>query len=287
MPIREQFESALAKIEKNGSGATGDLHSLMSQQPHEFRSLALGWLTNGGGDAGARALLSLLHQRGFLVEMLVNARAIPLRQTLWAAELAGKVVEDLDVGVAQVLTAGNANEAKRALQILYEIPVSSRALPALSAALGNDDPRVRAGLARLIGGVCRDPESLRPLLNDADPRVRANAIEALWGVDGPSVRQTLQQALQDSASRVAANAALGLFKLGDPVGVQGLCELLSSSNRGHQISAIWAMKQTGDPRFLQALENLPPAATSAVRQRAAEAATSIRSGASPNNGKGS
>jgi HEAT repeat protein len=167
-------------------------------------------------------------------------------------------------------------QAARALQVLQHVPLTSRVVPGLAAALRNPNARIRSLVAKLLGRLCADPAAINMLLQDRDPRVRANTVEGFWGSNHPVALNVMRKCLRDTDNRVAANAVVGLCKIGESDGIEALRILSSHADHRHRISAVWGIAQIADPALLPALEALAEDRISKVREAARAALARLR-----------
>jgi hypothetical protein len=202
-----------------------------------------------------------------------------------AVALAGRIRplhSGLDQGLLRALQPGSGNDecpAERALRVLEIIEQSTegpRLQPLLARLLRHRDPRVRSKSTLISGRLVRRADWLEQRLSEPDSRVRANAVEALWGDESPTVLDLFRVAAGDKHHRVAGNAVVGLHRAGALPAVQIVQSLAAHSDPMFRASAAFAMGQTGDPRFLRLLERMAMNDKGPPRQNALRAMVRLK-----------
>jgi HEAT repeat protein len=202
-----------------------------------------------------------------------------------ALEAARRMVSDDPSADTRLLRALNiallANDLdlpalERLLELLSEVSPPERLYPALRAALGHTDARVRSKAALVLGRKVENPLILEQLARDDDARVRANTVQALWGRDNPEIRALFGVALGDLHHRVAANAAYGLF-LADPAGhAVRLVRFIRHPHPRFRRAGAWILRKIGDPAGLRLLQPLVTDKNAEVRTSAFTALVALR-----------
>jgi HEAT repeat protein len=139
--------------------------------------------------------------------------------------------------------------------------LAREALPALVAALNDDDAKVREAAAQAIGQM--GPESLPTLagmLNHSDKYVRRHAVWAL-GKLGPIARSVLKDlcdSLRDADPRTASGAAQALGQMGSDAAeaVPALAEAMRGTNIVLCRLAAKALSQIGAPALSTLIAHL-------------------------------
>jgi hypothetical protein len=280
MQLQQKLQQLLDHLDAGAPPKHDELRALLSRHPLEFRTWAVAWICNGGRGPRAHHLLRLLHEKDLLRSLLVNPGAMPLRHAVRVAKLAQHSISNLDWIVAATIREGTVTQAARALQVLQHVPLTSRVVPGLAAALRNPNAKIRSLVSKLLGRLCANPAAIHALLQDSDSRVRANTVEGFWGSSHPVALDVMRLCLRDPDNRVVANAAVGLCKIGESDGVEALRILSSHPDHRHRISAVWGIVQVADPTLLPALEALAEDRISRVREAARAALAQLRNPAS-------
>ncbi len=126
------------------------------------------------------------------------------------------------------------------------------AVRCLLASLSDENPRLRAEAARMLGRI-KDRTAGVPvvgLLKDPDPNVREAAAEAIGHVSDAASLATLVQLLEEEAHRDTAAAVLGRLK--DPGALEPLVATLKSQDPTARQMAAVALEQLADPRSVDA-----------------------------------
>ena len=134
-------------------------------------------------------------------------------------------------------------------ELLKRGPEAARAL---IAALPDENPRLRAEAAHMLGRI-RDPIAgvpLVPLFMDPEPAVREAATEAFRHVADETALAALVRLLEDPAHRDAAAAVL--VRLKDPGALGPLVAMLKSQDPTARLMAAEALDQLADPRSADA-----------------------------------
>ncbi len=270
----------LDQVEHNPALARKSLRTAWEQTTaEEFRVAAVPLLRTGEGP-GQRFLVSFLMQNDSLEKRLIDHTAFTREEALTVARAAHRVEPSLDVKLAMHL-AGRAVEderdAGRILEILEAISQPANLLPLMGSIMQHPHARVRSKAALLMGKGNRNAAWLRQQLSEPDDRVRANAVEALWGLDGEEASQVFLAAAHDRNQRTAINGILGLYLCGRTESLALLAEAAQHSSGAFRASAAWGMGRTQDPRFLPVLTRLVRDTEALVRSNALKAVGKIRS----------
>jgi hypothetical protein len=211
--------------------------------------------------AQTRYLVALLNSHGHLLALLRDLDRMDHEAAIATARLAHKLDPGFERMLARLLL-----EAQRGLRNEYEPGFLLNLLESASGGLGilpslgqlrnSEDPRVRSSMALMLGKSSRAQDWFRVLRGDPDPRVRANAIESLWGQQGPFAAACFESGAQDSHQRVVANSWLGLYLQGDAGAVAGLAAMARHEDPQFRIAGSWAMGRSQDPRFLPLLRDM-------------------------------
>lgn len=130
--------------------------------------------------------------------------------------------------------------------------LAREALPDLTAALNDSDPRVREGAAQAIGQLGRDaiPVLVR-MLSHSDKYIRRNAVWGLGklGSQAKSVLFDLCRSLKDEDARTASGAAQAIGNMGEDAtsAVPNLAEAMRGTNIVLCRLAAKALSQIGKP----------------------------------------
>lgn len=171
------------------------------------------------------------------------------------------------------LRAKDVNLRRQAAEELSRLR-DQRAATALIVGLNDDDPSVRAGVARALG-LMRSRDAAKDLSRVAtsDPvaSVRQSAIVALGFISDPGTVPQLVKALKDNSDEVRLAAAQTLGTLRSKEAIAPLEELLKDSNASLRRVAVSSLGQIGDvatTKSLAALLNDSDPSTRALTCRA-------------------
>lgn len=127
-------------------------------------------------------------------------------------------------------------------------------VPALTEALSDREPEVRAAAAEALGKIGQASVTALPqiflLVRDPDPTARLKAVEALPNIArDTSIVDPLVVALSDSAPEVrrAAAAALGALGTSTTKSITALAQALKDSSAAVRAAAALALAQIGPP----------------------------------------
>lgn len=238
-----------------------EMRLLLERDRKDFLADALLQLQSEHLSPGQEYVLTLLGAQDLLIPRLCDPD-LPLADAIRLAKrIAAKTDPLIDVKLARCLLPANGAKAAvvgrgavlRVLEIIDAISDGARMITLLTQILRHEDAHVRSKAALLVGRVNRNLAWVQQRMAEPDPRVRANAVESLWGVDSPPVRQLFLAAAKDPDGRVAGNGLLGLYQLGDLAAAELLAPMLASPDPKIRATAAWVMGQTDDPRFLPAL----------------------------------
>ena len=260
-------------------GSARHIRDLLESDRASFFGEALQCLSVAQDERGIRYLLAVMVTSGLLLEGISHP-SFSRERAMDLARMAAKVGPPLGAAVVRRLkdpTQPALDDAgiSRLLEILDAVSEGSPP-PALAQLTDHPDERVRSKAALIIGRGNRSSRWVERQLKETDPRIRANAIEALWDVQGEHCRQVLWNATDDSNNRVAGNALLALYRLAEPTSIPRILEMLSDLREVFRMTAAWIMGQSRDPRFLPALAPLIATAGGGLRRRAFAAVSSIK-----------
>ena len=259
------------------------IRDIQQYEPETFYSTAIEILKNGADLPGPKFLVTLLVTQNLLFRALcdpafnreqalaVGRRAVvidPMVDATLARQLADATVTSPDLS--------GLGEAARLMEILGEISDGPRILPSLMRMLRNANSHVRSKAVLMIGHGNRSPKWIRSRLEESDSRVRANAVEALWGMEGEEARELLDLASRDSNNRAVGNALLGLYLIGETSALGDLIKMAGHAFPAFRTTAAWVMGQTGDVRFSEILGRMLGDNDGMVRKTAFEAVRRIR-----------
>jgi len=126
------------------------------------------------------------------------------------------------------------------------------AVTALVSALADENPRLRAEVAHMLGRIKNRAAGvpLVSLFTDPEPTVREAATEAFRHVADEAALAALVRLLEDPAHRDTAAAVLGRLK--DPGALEPLIAMLKSQDQTARFLAAEALEQLADPRSADA-----------------------------------
>lgn len=259
--IAAQILSGLKSFPENPQQHGRRLRELLDEAPAEFLSVARGVFLDRSDTMQSRFLLALLSSHGHLLAMLRDLDKVNRETAILAARQVHKLDPGFERMVARMLLESQkglrgAFEPEFLLNLLEGASGGLTLLPALGQLRNSDDPRVRSSMALLLGKSERAQDWFRLLRSDPDPRVRANAIESLWGQQGPFAAACFESGAQDGHQRVVANSWLGLYLQGDAGAVAGLAGMAKHADPLFRSAGSWAMGRSKDPRFLPLLREL-------------------------------
>lgn len=141
----------------------------------------------------------------------------------------------------------------------------------LIAQMGQPGPG-RRNVIVALGGTrdARAVPALTAALNDPDPIVRAAAADALGNLARPQAAASLRPLLQDAVFAVRMSAATALHSMKDGTGTAFLREAASSEYGAVRVVAARALKDDAGPDWLATVRRLTTDEDPAVRRQAAE-----------------
>jgi len=152
----------------------------------------------------------------------------------------------ITIDVAKIAKEAQVELCLKALDLLQEMEAGSEVIPSLMGLLASKDAKVRAKVTFIICKVSSNIQLFEHSLRDKDESVRARAIEAMWGVNHPQIRDSLLPCLYDPGEMVRANAAKALYLLRDKWGLSRLMEMLTSSDPGTRSTAALALGELNE-----------------------------------------
>jgi len=269
-------------FDRDRAGTLSKLQNWLAADPDGFYRGAITALRIGKDSCGLQCIVSLLI-RGKMLEQILTEENLSLQEAVRIARLAMEIDQHMEVRLARRLAesvadgypAGKLGHAPRLMSILDKISDGSGILPSLARVLRNPDPYLRSKAVLMLARGNRSAHWVQSKLLDPDPRIRANAIEALWGVEGNAARELLFSAAGDANNRVAGNALLGLYRLGDCRALAEALKMAGHTSTAFRATAAWLMGETGDERFHAPLTRLRRDPVAAVRSRALKATSRL------------
>jgi hypothetical protein len=126
-----------------------------------------------------RDLASAQNREDKLLDLLTNSQLASLEDAIIIAKIMNKVVNQMDVQLAQALSQAPDELAARILRLLAEISDSNRTLPLLTSTLRGESPELRSKAAFVFARHCHNSLFIERALQDNDAKVRASALKGL------------------------------------------------------------------------------------------------------------
>ncbi len=153
--MQHGIDHYLDRFETDRSTCSRELKALLRHDSEHFRLVVLDHVHAGHEGAALTYALWLLHQHRLLITTVLDP-GLPTREAITIAKMAAPAVPNLDLQLANVLKTESDAQMTRALSILGAIPVTTRILPVLTAALPQFGPNIRSRIALLYGRVCQN-----------------------------------------------------------------------------------------------------------------------------------
>ncbi len=150
--------------------------------------------------------------------------------------------------------------------------IGKPAVPALVAALQDEQRVIRKDVARILGQI-GDNEAIPALiavLQDSSDEVRRAAAEALGQLRDAIAVAPLRSLLQDEHETVRRSAAESLGQIGEPIAVTDLISALEDESESVRVVAAWSLGQMQDAAAVPALVEALRSANPQLRQAAVE-----------------
>lgn len=277
---KQYLERLVADFETNPHKMRHAIRDCWISSSPQFIEWALPLVASPTDSQGTLFLLSFLLQNEPLASRLGDQDLCTTDEAILIARKACRIDPTFDRQLAQLLAVNPqwaTAKILRFLSVLETVCSPTILLPLLTRMLHHPDEKVRSKAAILTGRGKRNTDWALDQLTGPDARVRANAIEALWGMEGAGPAEVFFTATHDSDPRVAVNGAVGLYMAGRTQSVDLLLALAAHPDHRMRCSACWGMGRTLDPRFLSVLASLIRDPQPGVRSRALRASGIIRS----------
>jgi HEAT repeat protein len=150
--------------------------------------------------------------------------------------------------------------------------IGKPAVPALIAALQDEQRVIRKDVARILGQI-GDSEAVAALiaiLQDSSYEVRRAAAEALGQLRDATAVVPLRSLLQDEHETVRRSVAESLGQIGEPIAVTDLISALEDECESVRVVAAWSLGQMRDAAAVPALVEALRSANPQLRQAAVE-----------------
>jgi hypothetical protein len=265
-------------FDRDQADATAKLRDWLAADPDGFYRSAIQVLRTEADSRGRRCIVGLLVGGKMLEDALCDAE-LRLGEAVQVARLAIEIDPQLEIWLARRLAESVAEgqqpavlaNAVRLMSVLAEVSDGKRILPSLARLLHSANPYLRSKAVLMIARGNRSTNWVQNRMLDSDPRNRANAVEALWEVEGYAVRDLLLSAARDGNNRVAGNALLGLYRLGECSALMEAVSMGSHASSSFRLTAAWLMGEMGDERLRAPLAQLMRDPAPSVRLRAFKA----------------
>jgi len=277
---KQYLDRLVADFETSPHKMRHAIRDCWTSSSQQFLEWAVPLVASPEDSQGTLFLLSFLLQNEPLASRLGDPDLCTSEEAILIARKACRIDHTFDRQLAQLLAANpqwTAAQIMRFLTVLESVCSPTILLPLLNRMSLHPDEKVRSKSALLIGRGKRNTDWALDQLTGPDARVRANAVEALWGMDGAGPVEVFFTATHDSDPRVAVNGAIGLYAARLTQSVDLLLALAGHPDHGMRRSACWGMGRTLDPRFLSVLTPLIRDPDPAVRSWALRAYGLIRS----------
>lgn len=158
---------------------------------------------------------------------------------------------DLEI-ISQIEKLKDHNKLERLNAVKALRQIGSPAIPALTAALQEEETEIRGGAAFALGAIGKEAKAAIPhlieMLKDADEQVRLDAAVALRRIGSPAVT-ALTEALQSKDVQVKRGATFALAGIGIQAKetVPLLIEMLKDNDRQVRLNAAIALRGIGSP----------------------------------------
>jgi hypothetical protein len=270
-------------FDRDAASCRKRISEILQYEPESFYATTIEILKRDTDSRAAQFLVALMLSQNLIFRALCEP-ALSLERATTLARMAIRADPMADIALARQLADASTGTsdpngvgmAERLMVILDKISDGKRILPSLMRMLRNNNPYLRSKAVLMIGRGGRSLNWIRMRLEESDTRVRANAVEALWGMDGPEARQLLESSTRDSNNRVAGNALLGLYWVGESSVLPELVKMASHDSPAFRRTAAWVMGETGDPRFSEILGRMLADTSSDVRKNSFTAVGQIR-----------
>jgi len=288
---RTDVDQPLERLADDGQSDSAvckrDLRRLLEKDPAGFFQAACRILKESADKAGTEPLLEVLWSSSLLLTSLIDPRLLPLAAATSLARRWVAFDPMVDIKLLQIgfplgeddaIAPPDMAQARRALEIVSELPPNRHVLLSLAKLLRNLDPYIRSKAALLYARASRNPDWVRKMLAESDARVRANAVEGLWDTSSPLAATLFREAALDPDHRVAANALIGLHRCGeaDDVVTDVLGNMARSQNPLARAAAAFAIGQIRMPDCVSMLEHLLRDSDAGVRGQALRSLISVR-----------
>jgi hypothetical protein len=241
------------------AAANGMRRIFGDSNPEAFAKAAAPILRSDVDHPGKQYLLTLLLMNDLIFRLLADASVFTVEEAVTISSSLVKIQPLIDLKMRELFDCQNGGDelirrlgfdaAIRLLEIMASIPEDWRMASMFFQLLGHSNQKIRSKAALLSGRIKKNCKWVEARLTDSDLRVRANAVESLWGVELPGVRELLWAAVQNPDNRTAGNALLGLHHLGEAASIPLIVELLSHADPKFRLTGVWVMGETGDPQF--------------------------------------
>ena len=260
--VRDCIIQAIATFETDLMSARV-IRRFSIEVPALFAPVAISLLMTATRTAGYRYLAMLVLKQPSLFKELSNPWNYTREQAVTLSRRLMSVDPTFDTRFARNLPGRNGSDhadtlhgaaAERALDILDEISFGRRLVPMLSHLAEHHDQKISSKATLFIGRRVQSVMWATRLVSEGkDPRVRANAIEAVWGADSPSLTNLFIECTRDRYNRVVGNALVGLHLAGRAEAERLVKRFANDYQPDFRMTSAWTMGRIGSPEFIPSL----------------------------------
>ena len=259
--------------ESNSFSGMQILNLLYKIRARDVLQYVVGNLDEGrNGERKRKTIAVWLRGSQIMDKCISGVLSLPKEAVHTVATALKKLDSGITIDIAKIAKESSAELSLKALDLLEKMGAGSEVIPSLMGLLASKNAQIRAKATYIICKVSSNVQLFEHSLKDKDEAVRANAIEAMWGVNHPQIRDTLLPCLYDPGNRVRANAAKALYLLRDKWGLNTLMEMLRSSEAITRSTAALALGELNEASASERLAEMAESDESEMVRKSAHKA---------------
>ena len=254
------------------------------ETPELFVNAAISLLDLDDDSEALRFMIVKLLSQAGLMGVLSDPTRLDKNRAVRVFRRLMKHDRSLDVRLAQTLPDRysvsqrlDLPACERALDVIDHVSEGRRIVPILGHLVDHPIPWISAKATLVVGKRVQSVNWVKRLLTlDRSPRDRANALETIWGLSTPQVRELFWDQSKDKSNRVTGNAVFGLHLAGEPQSAPVITRMAQRNEPEFRWTAAWLMGKIKAQEHADLLRQMIKDESPGVRSAVLKALIGIR-----------